>query len=205
ADGLVKKLVSINAWPIPSYFFALQDYLPRGSHCALLMVAEGSLTSLRDLVKEFAGEVTYEKTAQEAKKCTSLAEYTWNHTTLHARSTDPNLTYLQSAFPYDPQLTLVKQMYEHFGGEVMIHLEFMRSQGKAIATGLQIVRYTTPGRLEEIITYHEDQGIFIANPHTYILEDGGRKTIDPEQLAFKKLADPYGLMNPGKMRAWPSS
>ena len=28
------------------------------------------------------------------------------------------------------------------------------------------------------------------------------KVVDLEQLEFKKVADPYGLGNPGKMRAW---
>jgi FAD/FMN-containing dehydrogenase len=93
-------------------------------------------------------------------------------------------------------------MYHHFGDEVLMHLEFLRANGQAIPAGLQIVRYTTEERLNEIICYHEDNGAFIANPHTYILEDGGRKTIEPEQLKFKERVDPYGLMNPGKMRAW---
>jgi FAD/FMN-containing dehydrogenase len=64
------------------------------------------------------------------------------------------------------------------------------------------VRFTTPERLSEIIKYHEDQGAFIANPHTYVLEDGGRKSVDVEQLKFKERVDPSGLLNPGKMRAW---
>ena len=28
------------------------------------------------------------------------------------------------------------------------------------------------------------------------------KTIDTAQIDFKKRADPYGLMNPGKTRGW---
>jgi FAD/FMN-containing dehydrogenase len=28
------------------------------------------------------------------------------------------------------------------------------------------------------------------------------KTVNPEQLKFKEMVDPYGLMNPGKMKAW---
>ncbi|MBW4662094.1 MAG: hypothetical protein KME15_25855 [Drouetiella hepatica Uher 2000/2452] len=64
------------------------------------------------------------------------------------------------------------------------------------------MKASTPDRLQEIITYHEDQGAFIANPHTYVLEDGGQKAIDPIQLQFKEAIDPYGLLNPGKMKAW---
>ncbi|AFY76407.1 FAD/FMN-dependent dehydrogenase [Pleurocapsa sp. PCC 7327] len=199
SDGIVKKMVSIHAWPIPSYFAALQSYLPQGKHCALLMVSETDLEPFQELVREYGGEITYNKTAQEASKGTSILEFTWNHTTLHARSVDPTLTYLQTFYF---TLDRVEHMYHHFGDELAIHLEFLRVGGKAIPGGLQLVRFTTEERLNEIIRYHEEQGAGIANPHTYILEDGGRKTIDPEQLAFKKLVDPYGLMNPGKMRAW---
>jgi FAD/FMN-containing dehydrogenase len=199
SDGIVKKLVSVHAVPIPSYFVALSDYLPPNKHCALLMIAELSLESFQDLVREYDGEVTYRKTATEASKGISLLEFAWNHTTLHARSIDPQLTYLQTFFF---TLERVEQMYRHFGDEVMIHLEFFRVGGKAIPAGLQLVRYTTEARLNEIIRYHEEQGAAIANPHTYILEDGGRKTVDLQQLEFKRSVDPYGLMNPGKMRAF---
>ncbi|MGK7873848.1 MAG: FAD-binding oxidoreductase [Xenococcaceae cyanobacterium] len=199
SDGLIKKLVSIHAAPIPSYFTPLQSYIPEGKHCALLMLAESCLEPFQDLVQEYSGEVSYNKTAQEASKGTSLAEFTWNHTTLHARSVDPTITYLQTFFF---TLERVEQMYNQFGDEVMMHLEFLRVGGGAIPAGLQLVRYSTEERLNEIIRYHEENGAFIANPHTYILEDGGRKTIDPEQLQFKEMVDPYGLMNPGKMRAW---
>ena len=202
SDGLIKKLISIHAWPIPSYFTALKSYLPERKHCALLMIAESCLEPLQDLIREYGGIVTYQKTAAEASKGTALGEFTWNHTTLHARSVDSNLTYLQSLFPPEQNLTLMEQMYNHFGDEVIMHLEFIRTGGKIAPAALQIVRYTTEERLNEIIRYHEENGVFIANPHTYILEDGGRKTIDPEQLQFKEKVDPYGLMNPGKMKAW---
>lgn len=202
SDGLIKKLISINAWPIPSYFPALKSYLPEGKHCALLMIAESCLEPLQDLVREYGGTITYQKSAKEASKGTALGEFTWNHTTLHARSVDPALTYLQTLFPPDKNLTLMEHLYHHFGDEVLMHLEFIRMGGQVAPAALQVVRYTTEERLNEIIRYHEEKGAFIANPHTYILEDGGRKTIDPEQLKFKEMVDPYGLMNPGKMRGW---
>ena len=43
SDGIIKKLISIHAWPIPTYFAALRSFIPEGSHCALLMVAESCL------------------------------------------------------------------------------------------------------------------------------------------------------------------
>ena len=202
SDGIIKKLVCICADPIPTYFAAFRSNIPTGSHCALLMIAEPCLEPFGELVKEFGGRVCYEKRAEDAGKGVAIAEYTWNHTTLHARSVDPSLTYLQALFPPDKNLKLVEQMYHHFGNEVLMHLEFIRVGGSVLPAALQIVRYGTSDRLQEIIQYHEDQGAFIANPHTYILEDGGMKIINPVQLAFKKQVDPYGLLNPGKMRAW---
>lgn len=202
ADGIIKKLISIHAWPIPSYFGALQDALPEGKTAALVMIAESSLESFGELVKQFGGTVTYQKTAEEAKKGAALAEFTWNHTTLHARNVDPSLTYLQTLFPYDTDLKLVEHLYQHFGDEVLMHLEFFRVHGQVCPAALQLVRYSTEERLNEIIRYHETQGAFIANPHTYILEDGGRKEINEAQVNFKAQVDPYGLLNPGKMRGW---
>jgi FAD/FMN-containing dehydrogenase len=202
ADGLVKKLISIHAWPIPSYFAALKPYLPEGKAAALVMVAAPSMEAFRELVTASGGTLTYEKAAQDASKGAALAEFTWNHTTLHARGVEPTFTYLQTIFPYDPELKLVQHMAEHFGDEVLMHLEFLRMNSTIIPAALQLVRYSTPERLREIIEYHEAQGAFIANPHTYILEDGGRKTIDTVQVNFKAQVDPYGLLNPGKMRGW---
>ena len=202
ADGILKKLISLHAWPIPSYFAPLRGYLPEGSAVALLMVAECSLEPLLELIREHGGQVVYNKTAQEAAKGISLGEFSWNHTTLHCRNVDPNLTYLQSIFPPDRELKLVQHLYEYFGDEVLMHLEMIRLGGQAIPVGLQIVRFTTEERLNEIMRYHEAQGVFIANPHTFILEEGGRKVMDPRQVRFKEEVDPYGLLNPGKTRTW---
>ena len=82
------------------------------------------------------------------------------------------------------------------------HLEFLRFDGAVQCSGLPLVRYTTPERLEEIIKIHEAHGCPIFNPHRYTLEEGGMKQTDELQLAFKKETDPKGLMNPGKMIAW---
>jgi FAD/FMN-containing dehydrogenase len=200
ADGLIKKLITICADPIPNYFSALRDYLPPGSHCALLMVAIDSLEALRHLVQDWGGQITYE--GEGSEKGLHLWEYTWNHTTLLARAVDPNLTYLQTLFPGDQDLQNVKHFYDYFGDEVMMHLEFLRVAGRATPAALQLVRYHSPERLQAIIDYHEANGAIIFNPHAYTIEEGGMKQIDRAQLHFKQQVDPYGLLNPGKMRGW---
>jgi hypothetical protein len=81
-------------------------------------------------------------------------------------------------------------------------LEFVRFDGKVTCFGLPLVRFTTEERLDEIIRIHEDNGCPIFNPHRYTLEEGGMKQTDEVQLAFKREADPKGLLNPGKMIAW---
>lgn len=202
SDGIIKKLISVFAWPIPHYFAALKSSIPEGSHCVFLMVAEPCQESLDELIKTFGGNLLYRKKAADVGKGTMLLEYGWNHTTLHARNVDSNLTYLQTIFPPDPELAIVEHMYEHFGDEVMLHLEFLRANGSVVPGALQLVRYSTPERLNEIIAYHEEKGAFIPNPHTYWIEDGGNKRIDPAKVDFKAKVDPYGLLNPGKMRGW---
>lgn len=206
SDGLVKKMISVHAAPIPNYFTALQNYIPADAHCALVLVAESDRQPFQSLVAEFAGEICYEKSthesSRESSKGINLIEFTWNHTTLLARAVDNSLTYLQSLFLNDPKLELVQKMYEHFGDEVMMHLEFIKVDGAVIPAAIQVLRFTTGDRLTEIIEFHESQGVFIANPHTYILEDGGMKVVDQNQLNFKRMVDPYGLMNPNKMRGW---
>ncbi|MGB0561922.1 MAG: FAD-binding oxidoreductase [Spirulinaceae cyanobacterium] len=202
AAGIIKKLVSIMAPPTTRYFTSLQEFIPEGQAAALLMIAESSLEPFQELVREAGGTVTYQKNAAEASKGTSLGEFTWNHTTLHARNVNPKLTYLQ-VFYWSCDRAL--ELYHHFGDELEFHLEFLRVGGHVIPAGLPLVHYTSEARLNEIIDDHNAQGASIANPHDYTIEGGGSGHENPAQLAFKRRVDPYGLMNPGKMRAWSTS
>ncbi len=131
-----------------------------------------------------------------------LYELCWNHTTLWALKRDPGLTYLQTLFPAGTNLEKVALMADHFGDEVMLHLEFSRSGKAFTCSALQLVRYTTEERLQEIMDFHADNGCRQFNPHVCTLEEGGMKQVNHTQLAFKREADPKGLLNPGKMLAF---
>jgi FAD/FMN-containing dehydrogenase len=202
ADGIVKKLISPIAWPIPSFFGAIRAHCPEGRSLVMAMVAEPSLETFKALLGR-RGDITFEARFDEAPANTPLYEYTWNHTTLHGLKISRDITYLQCLYPHDRLLASVKEMRDLFGDEVLPHLEMIRFGGRVTASALPIVRYTTPERLDEIIALHESRGVMIANPHVVTLEDGSRhKRADADQLGFKHAVDPHGLLNPGKMRTF---
>ena len=202
ADGIVKKLATPMMWPLPSYFPGIKAQCPEGRHILVCMIAEGAMESFRMLLGG-RGTITLEQPTDETPAKTPLYEYTWNHTTLQVLKSDRTVTYLQCLFPHDRVLASVKQMTEMFPDEVVPHLEFIRFAGKVTCSALPVVRYTTAERLNEIIDLFEANGVTIANPHVYTVEDGSRhKRTDADQLGFKREVDPYGLLNPGKMRTY---
>jgi FAD/FMN-containing dehydrogenase len=202
ADGIVKKLITPMIWPIPRHFPALKKHCPEGKHVIFVMIAEPSMESFREIVGP-RGTITYEQPHDDSPGKEPLYEYTWNHTTLQWLKQDRSITYLQCLFPHDRLIESVRQMMQMFPDEVLPHTEFIRFAGRITCSALPIVRYTTEERLNEIIALHEKNGVFIANPHVYTLEDGSRhKATGADQLGMKAEADPYGLLNPGKMRTY---
>ena len=91
---------------------------------------------------------------------------------------------------------------ERYGEELYFHHEFARQFGEYALFGLPLVAYFDAERLNEIIAEFEADVCLVFNPHVYTIEDGGMKEIDLAQIEFKKIADPHGLMNPGKTRGW---
>ncbi len=200
-DGIVKKLVCVIAPGIAqAHFKVLNGKIPEGRAVVLLMVAAPFLELMPTLIASHDGVEVHRQRTEEAE--VPLYEHSWNHTTLQVLKTDRSITYLQTLFPPPDHLAKVAEMEAAFGEEVPIHLEFVKLGGAVTCFGLQLVRFTTEERLCQIIAAHEAAGCPIFNPHAFTLEEGGMKKVDELQLAFKREADPYGLLNPGKMLAW---
>ena len=205
-DGLLFKEIAAVAAPVPhDYFLRHQKFLKPTDSVVLLMVAPHAMDPFLALARREKAEIRFRSdTATDAEKkgLPPVFELTWNHTTLRGLRVDPTITYLQVLYPFPTHVESVARMTGIFGDEVPGHLEFIRFDGNVACTGLPIVRYTTDERLDEIMAIHEDNGCPIFNPHRYTLEEGGMKRTDEVQLAFKREADPRGLLNPGKMVAW---
>ncbi len=208
APGIVKKGVTFLAAPIPDLLLAavplLAGSMTAGSHAVFVLVAEFAEEGLTQRVRDFGGTVTYRKSAAEVKQSNrTIVEYTWNHTTLHAMKADKSLTYIQSGFDPARHVQQAKDLHEVLGDEVLVHLEFIRTkEGAMNCSGLQLVRYSSDERLDKIMQLHRDHGVYIANPHVYIVEDGKQGQVNPDVVATKMRFDPAGLLNPGKLRGW---
>lgn len=203
ADGVVKKLMSGIAWPLPDYFGQLKPHCPEGKHILACMIAEASLESFRDIVEPMGGTITLQTPTVEEPGQIPLYEYTWNHTTLQMLKADRSVTYLQCLYPHDRVRESILETAAMFPDELIPHCEFIRFGGNLSASALPVIRYRGKERLYEIIAAHETAGVMIANPHVISLEDGSRhKRADADQIGFKAEIDPHGLLNPGKMKSY---
>ena len=192
-DGILKKLVSVHAWPIPSFFVSLRKYLPEGKAAALLMIGAETREAFEALVGDFSGKVSY------CVPQAGLYEYTWGHTTMHALRADRSLTYLVCIFPREDTLGAIKRVHGKLGAEAFLHLEFKRFNGYMTAEGVPLFRYRGFEQMTRLYKAFEAEGVRIANAHTFLLQNGGMKDLDAAQIAFKRTVDPHLLMNPGKI------
>jgi FAD/FMN-containing dehydrogenase len=151
------------------------------------------------------GRISFAMTKPELRAAGLQPAYEcgWNHTTLQALKADKGWTYLQVAYPRPFDVDLVMRQMARYGGEIFWHHEMARMEGEVQIFALPLVRWRGREAMYRLIAELEDKdGCTIFDPHVVTIEDGGMKTIDGAQIDFKKRADPYGLMNPGKTRGW---
>lgn len=188
---------------ITPYYAGLRGQL-EDADALFSQVHPHSLAGYQALVQARGGRVVVSGSEAEllARGLPSCTECAYNHTTLEALKSDRGVTYLQVAYPAPLCPELVAAQMARFGDEVFMHHEFSRAAGQLVAFALPLVQYFDEPQLRALITRFEADGCSIYDPHTWVLEDGGMKQVDEAQLAFKREADPLGLMNPGKLRAW---
>lgn len=195
-----KRLVTVFEWPIPSFFTPVKQVVAHDKTLVLMMIETGQSARLREAAMAAKGEVTFFGAYVGPRTQPLLSDYTWNHTTLWAMKADPAWTYVQAGFSPANCMEQFRLLRERYGKEILFHIEFMKNgEGVVVPGAIPLVYFTGEERLNELITYCREIGVFIANPHVNYLEDGGRFRADNIQLKAKQQYDPRGLLNPGKM------
>ena len=187
------------------FYKRLANYFPENADAVFSMVAPAAMAAFATKVAAFGGRISLKNTLDEIHAAQLLPawECGWNHTTLQALKYEKGWTYLQVAYPrpFDPKL--VTKQIARYGDEIYFHHEMARMDGAVQIFALPLVRWVSRDRMYAIIHEMETlDGCTIFDPHVITIEDGGMKEIDGAQIDFKRLADPYGLMNPGKTRGW---
>ncbi|MCJ0761662.1 FAD-binding oxidoreductase [Variovorax terrae] len=186
------------------YYTQYGEYFPESHDAIFAMVAAAGLPAFEALVAQHGGRLSLAMTDAEIAAAQLLPAYecAYNHTTLMALKKDKAWTYMQLAFPQPFSVAQAMALVHEFGHEIYWHHEFSLAYGEYGVFAIPLVSYFDAERLAEIKQLIEAQGVGVFDAHVITIEDGGMKTIDTAQIDFKKIADPHGLMNPGKTRGW---
>jgi len=195
-----KRLITVFEWPIPSFFAPVKQLALEGETAIFLMVAESQREALVAAAEQAGATVMLAEPWTGLRSQPLLSDYTWNHTTLWAMKADPAYTYLQCGYDTNHAREQFAKLKAKYGEDFLLHIEWMKNgEGVMVPGSIPVVRYSTEARLNEMIDYCREIGVFVANPHVNNVEGGGRYREDNVQLQAKHKYDAKGLMNPGKM------
>jgi len=199
-ESWTKRLVTVFESPIPSFFAPIKQLVNAETSSIFFLIAEAQRAELVAAARVAGGSVSFAEPYAGLKSTPLLSDYTWNHTTLWAMKADPAYTYLQCGFNPETTREQIALLKKKYGVDFLLHIEWMKNgAGVVIPGSIPVVRFATPARLNEMIDYCREIGVFVANPHVNHVEGGGRYREDNVQLQTKYRYDPRGLMNPGKM------
>ena len=193
-------LISVVDRRFSPFYRALSKVFPEDKHAVFSMVGPATMDAFAADAVAHGGAVSLMMSDAElaAAGLPPSYECSYNHTTLQALKSDRSWTYLQVAYPqpYDHRVDAV--MREEFGDDILRHHEFARERGDYQLFAIPLLKFTTKERLYEIADRYEELGCTVFDAHVYTIAEGGMKVVDEVQMAFKREADPHGLMNPGK-------
>jgi FAD/FMN-containing dehydrogenase len=204
-DALPKRLVSLQEASFGAVFRPLKKWIADGHALALFDLGEECAAEVAERARARGLTVALVIPHHEPRKQPMLAEYGWNHATLWMLKARPGRTYLQLGMgaEFAPKAEALKA---RFPGKLHVHYEFVRGRdaagkfGEVVAVWIPVVETENEDELREIVAVAGELGIGSGDPHTCYVEDGGADPSLPGKLAFKREADPKGLLNPGKMR-----
>lgn len=201
SDGIPKKLVSVIGGPIWRMMRVLRPY--GRDDCegmVLAMVAAPFMEAFQALVQEFGGLVTSEAPEGEAPYRIPLYEMSWGHTRMHVNREHPEVVSNVGLY-LDPDLVgAIGRSHQRFSHLLGMHFEAKRFDGKLSFQGSPFFRYEGEAHLAEVMRGMAEDGAMVANNHTFLVKEGGMKSLGGADAAFKQAMDPLGLMNPGKLR-----
>lgn len=193
--AIEKRLISVHEAPIPSMFEPFKRLFAVDQSAALLVLDAQSVAAAQERAARFGGTLA----AWPGKP--AITEFPFAHTVLWTKKHDPASTWLQTRFKNDRRVALeqVHQLQTRFAGKFVNHIEFVRTPQGLNPSGLPALFTSEPREIDAMISFCEEIGVQVANPHSYVVKEGGMVKDIASIVAFKRETDPFGLLNPGKL------
>jgi FAD/FMN-containing dehydrogenase len=193
-----KRLVSVSEASIVPLFNMAMPLLPRPErHPALLIVARDNREDTLQLAGRHGGE--HERDLSSSRHPT-VTDFSFNHVTLWAKKKDLAYTYIQAGFVVDRIHDQIAQVKARYGDTIIHHFEYVTTQGAISPGGLVLLKYESTAQIEAVMAFLSEIGVWVMNPHTYLLEGGThRGNRWSGVFGVKEQYDPRNILNPGKM------
>ncbi|GAE33136.1 FAD-binding oxidoreductase [Halalkalibacter akibai] len=198
SEIIKKRLVSVCEAPLSSVYPPLTSFTNEKQATVLLQIAPEHTHHIQELAATYEGETSDLFSGYVKEKQLRITDFSWNHVTLWWLKQHSEDTYLQGRFNPVTYLDQVRQLKKRYSDEVLIHFEWIKVGGVVVPSSQPVIRFTTIERLQEIILSFEEFGIKVSNPHTYLLEEGGKDDWIDLICQAKQDNDPFDLLNPGK-------
>jgi len=197
--AVIKKLISLQEWPVARLMKDLQEIVPAGHSMANCMIADLSMVAFRDLVADFGGIVVSDCAEAKGAYGAQLYEFAYGHGLKQIQKTNPVYTGLQGMFPATDLLGSLQRTHDRVAGSMPIRVEVFWSNGAVVAMGSPLILYESQDQMSGIVLAMQADGISVANSHTTGVREVGIKLITERDAAFKASMDPHNLLNPGKI------
>jgi FAD/FMN-containing dehydrogenase len=190
-----KRLASVHEAPIPSMFEPVKRLFRAEQSAALLVLEAASVAGAQALAAQHGGTLA----AWPGR--VAITEFPFAHTVLWTKKHDPASTWLQTRHTNQrqPALDQVHLLQARFRKQMVHHFEFIRTPEGLNPSGLPALFTSDPRAIDAVIEYCGEIGVNVANPHSYVVKEGGMVKDIASIVAFKKQTDPFGLFNPGKL------
>lgn len=142
----------------------------------------------------------------------SIAAMVYGHRMLWVKKLFPEAAFLHIYFDPDDPAAGVRALKQRYGDEVLVEMKFVRSPWMLAALGyasggtlpaavVSLRDGSAPGRVDEILHFCDEIGLRYQNSHTNVIEDNGLFRDVAAIVRLKAEADPYDLLNRGRLRS----
>ncbi|WP_198969256.1 FAD-binding oxidoreductase [Xylophilus sp. ASV27] len=201
ADGVVKKLISLDEFPNWDYMAAMRPFGRERWSMMRCMVSAHDIEALRGLVAGFGGQIAVEAAEGHGPYHAPLWEFGWGHARLQVNKTRPDIVNNIGLYLDPNLLAAVERSWRRFQGFGGMHLEAKRYDGRIAFQGSPYYAFEDEAQVAGVIRGMAEDGAMVANNHTFFVKENGMKAADARDAGFKRQMDPHGLMNPGKFDA----